>query len=317
MQGKVTSPRQAPKPTRTPPLATWRCLDDARRRKIRRVPFVVDGHLVGSVARAHLGALADWGRWLRVDASGVALIAPHRSRSVALARINAGLRDLGCIAGWRDERFAIVRAPGESALARIERASARFWGTLTFAAHANGYVADTSGRPTHLWISRRSAHKATDPGKLDNLVAGGVPHGQTPWQTLLREGHEEAGLDLATMTRAQPGSVLALRCDVAEGFMHEHLHAYDLRLPHGLVPHNVDGEVQSIRKLKVRDAIDAAAAGDMTMDAALVTLDFALRHGLIDGSSARGLRARLRPHLLREPLLPRPSQAASMPKRRD
>ena len=83
---------------------------------------------------------------------------------------------------------------GAPPLALIERAAARFWGTLTFGAHANGYVADAQGRPTHLWIARRSTHKATDPGKLDNLVGGGVPHGQTPFETLVREGFEEAGL---------------------------------------------------------------------------------------------------------------------------
>lgn len=276
----------------------WRCLDDARRRKVRRVPFLVDGHVVGSVAQRHLGALAPWDRWLQVDAKGVHLLASPRARNATLARINAALRDAGCIVAWRDETYALVTALGARPLALIERASARFWGTLTFGAHANGYVADASGRPTHLWISRRSAHKATDPGKLDNLVGGGVPHGQSPWQTLQREGHEEAGLDAATMARAQLGNVVALRCDIAEGFMHEHLHAYDLPLPKGLVPRNVDGEVQSIRKLGVGDAVDAAAAGEMTLDAALVTLDFALRHGLVDDRGARALRRRLQPLLL-------------------
>lgn len=284
----------------TLPMATsWSCLDSARRRRARRVPLFVGDHVVGSVARRHLRALATWPRWLHVDADHVALIAAPRARTHALARINATLRDEGCIAGWRDETYAIVQAPGERPLALIERASSRFWGTLTFGAHATGYVDNASGRPTHLWIARRSASKATDPGKLDNLVGGGVPHRQTPWETLQREGYEEAGLCAQTMAGAKFGNVVVLRCDVPEGFMHEHLHAFDLCLPKGLVPRNVDGEVQSIRKLSVRDAIDAAASGEMTVDAALVTLDFALRHSLLDSGRARTLRARLRNLLLR------------------
>lgn len=79
-------------------------------------------------------------------------------------------------------------------LATFERAAARFWGTLTFGAHCNGYLADAHGRPTHLWIARRSFTKPTDPGLLDNLVGGGVPHGQSPFDCVRREGWEEAGL---------------------------------------------------------------------------------------------------------------------------
>ena len=74
--------------------------------------------------------------------------------------------------------------------ATIERAAARFWGTLTLGAHCNGYVADAHGRPTHLWVARRSLSKPTDPGMLDNLIGGGVPLGQSPLEALQREAFE-------------------------------------------------------------------------------------------------------------------------------
>jgi 8-oxo-dGTP pyrophosphatase MutT (NUDIX family) len=182
---------------------------------------------------------------------------------------------------------------GEPPLALIERAAARFWGTLTFGAHCNGYVAAAAGRPAYLWIARRSAHKPTDPGRLDNLVGGGVPHGQTPAEALLREGFEEAGLDAATMRRARPGSVIALACDIVEGFMYEHLHTFDLELPPDRVPVNQDGEVAELHRLPVAEAIERAAQGEMTVDAALVTLDFALRYGLLEADGAAALGARM------------------------
>jgi len=257
----------------------WPALAAARRREVPRVPFTIDGMAVGSVAAAHLDALRAWPQWLAVDASGVQLIATRRDS--ALAVVNAALRAQGLILAWRDETYAILTQLGEPPLALIERATARFWGTLTFGAHANGYVADAQGRPTHLWIARRSDHKATDPGKLDNLVGGGVPFGQTPHETLLREGFEEAGLPAELMRQAVPGRVIELACDIAEGFMHEQLHTFDLCLPADLTPVNQDGEVAELRCLPVDEAIESAASDAMTVDAALVTLDFALRHGLL------------------------------------
>jgi 8-oxo-dGTP pyrophosphatase MutT (NUDIX family) len=277
----------------------WSALRAAHRCDVPRLPLHIDGRVVGSVAQDHLHALTAWPQWLRIDACGVDLLAPRPLRDAALAQIHAALRERQLIVAWRDETYAIVTEHGAPPLALIERAAARFWGTLTFGAHCNGYLADADGRPTHLWIARRAAHKATDPGKLDNLVGGGVPHGQTPFEALLREGFEEAGLDEATMRGAQPAGVIALACDIAEGFMNEHLHAFDLRLPAQSRPVNQDGEVAELRCLPVAEVIECAAAGEMTVDAALVTLDFALRHRLlVDPMHAALLSGRLAPLLV-------------------
>ena len=263
----------------TAAVARWDALAAARRCAVPRLPFAVGGAVVGSVAAAHLEALRAWPQWFTLDPRGLDLIAADRSS--ALATVNATLRAQGLIAAWRDETYAIVTQLGEPPLVLIERAAARFWGTLTFGANANGYVADTAGRPTHLWIARRALGKATDPGKFDNLVGGGVPFGQTPFETLVREGYEEAGLPAEQMRRAVPGRVIELACDIAEGFMHEQLHSFDLCLPAEVTPVNQDGEVAELRCLPVDAAIDLAAGGAMTMDASLVTLDFALRHRLL------------------------------------
>lgn len=275
----------------------WACLAAARHAPTPRVPFHLGGRRVGSVAAAHLPALQRWPRWLDAGPQAVHLRADDAS--TALAEINARLRADGLVRAWRDETYPVLERAGEAPLALIERASSRFWGTLTFGAHCNGYVTDavdTSGRPTRLWIARRALTKATDPGKLDNLVGGGVPHGQTPFETLLREGFEEAGLDEATMRRATPGRVIELRCDIAEGFMHEQLHTFDLALPGGLTPRNQDGEVGELHCWPVAEAIRRAAAGEMTVDAALVTLDFALRHRLLaDAALERDLAPLLAP----------------------
>ena len=246
-----------------------------------RVPFKVNGTTVGSVARAHLPALGAWPTLLRVDAESVAMHGDAAALQAALERINRALRGQGLIRGWRDEVFPLFDPASLQRLAPMERASARFWGTLTLGAHANGFVADAEGRPTHLWIAQRSPTKATDPGKLDNLIGGGVPEGQTPLQALVREGWEEAGLVPDVLRSVEAGSVLRLQRDIPEGLQHEWLHGYDLQLPAGLKPDNQDGEVAGFECLPLAEAFELAAGDTMTVDAALVTLDFALRRELL------------------------------------
>jgi 8-oxo-dGTP pyrophosphatase MutT (NUDIX family) len=275
----------------------------ARLQPVPRVPLLVEGVRVGSVAAAHLPRLAAWSQWIAVAEAApaprpqVQLVAPRAARDEALASMNAALRDEGLIRAWRDEPFSLFNPQDGRVLATFERASARFWGTLTLGAHANGFVADAAGRPTHLWIARRAWNKATDPGCLDNLIGGGVPHGQTPLETVVREGWEEAGLQPAQMQRLTAGRVIELDRDVPEGRQFERLHVYDLELEPGVVPANQDGEVAEILRVPVAEAAELALSGQMTVDAALVTLDFLLRRVLLPAAQQRALAARLEPLL--------------------
>ena len=273
--------------------ADWPAIEQARRRRRPRVPlhFAPQTEPVGSVAGEHLGALRRWPDLFQVDTDAVRLRAVD-GLDARLAEVHATLRAEGLVRAWRDEAFTLRHPRTHAPLAVIERAAARFWGALTLGAHANGYVADARGRPQWLWVAQRSPHKATDPGLHDNLVGGGVPHGQTPWQALVREGWEEAGLDAATMAAARRGRVIAVDRDIAEGLQVEQVHVWDLPLPPTLTPRNQDGEVAAVLRLPVADAIALAAGGTMTVDAALVTLDFALRHGLLDGATHDRLAAR-------------------------
>ena len=273
--------------------APWPCLAQARRvRWDRRVPvsLVAPGEapaLIGSVDRAHLTALLADGMPLSAAPDGVGrwLTLPRATRNAALADLHLRLRDQGLIRAWRDEPYPLLDEQG-TLQAVIERAASRFWGSITFGAHCNGYVTDAQGRPTHLWVARRADSKPTDPGMLDNMIGGGVPHGQTPREALLREAWEEAGLMPDQMAPLQRGRVLELCCDIPEGLQHEWLHVYDLPLPPDVQPLNQDGEVAWHRLMPVAQALDHARRGDMTVDASLATLDFALRHGLLDDAEA-------------------------------
>jgi 8-oxo-dGTP pyrophosphatase MutT (NUDIX family) len=280
------------------PPSPWRGLSSAQAHDTtRRLPFTIAGVRVGSVLREHVELIGDLlaprEGWRLSAQAGVALDLPREARDEALAALNQTLHAAGHIRGWRHEPYAVFDRPGAEPLAIIERAASRFWGTTTLGAHATGYVADEHGHPTHLWIARRSLSKAVDPGQLDNLVGGGVPWPQSPYETLVREGWEEAGLPPARMRQAVAGRVMHLCRDIAEGLQVEWLHSHELRLPAGEVPVNQDGEVAEFMCLPVAEALERAASAEMTTDAALVTLDFALRHALIEPDEAAALTRRL------------------------
>jgi 8-oxo-dGTP pyrophosphatase MutT (NUDIX family) len=259
-----------------------------------RCPFLVDGRPVGSVALAHLGALRAWPRAFDIGMASVTLTVPAAERSALLAEVHAALRAGGQLRGWRDETFPLIDPATGAVLAHIERAAARFWGALTLGAHATGYVAGAGGRPAQVWIAQRALDKSTDPGLFDNLIGGGVPAGQTPAEALVREAFEEAGLLPDELRAVRPAGVLRLQRDVAEGFQHEWLHCFDLELPAGREPRNQDGEVAGFTLMPVAEALHLASGSAMTVDAALVTIDFMLRHGLMDAPAVARALDRLR-----------------------
>jgi 8-oxo-dGTP pyrophosphatase MutT (NUDIX family) len=267
---------------------SWHALTEARRQVRPRRPFVVDNERVGSVDEAHLSALQPWVRWVEVRAEAVVLTAGAPERDAIFTEMNHRLRAQGLIRAWRDEPFPLLSPTTGRVLAVFERASARFWGTLTLGAHCNGWMAGPDGQPQQMWIARRSATKATDPGLLDNLIGGGVPFGQTPHETLVREGFEEAGLTPQQMARATPGRVIELDRDIPEGRQFERLHVFDLALEPGEVPANQDGEVAELQLWPLERVAREAAGPGMTVDAALVTLDFLLRHSVLDAARDPG-----------------------------
>jgi 8-oxo-dGTP pyrophosphatase MutT (NUDIX family) len=165
----------------------------------------------------------------------------------------------------------------------IERAAARYFGIVTHAAHVNGLVAHHG--ELGMWLARRSATKAIDPGQLDTLVGGGVRAGTTVAETVRREAWEEAGITSSVAARAQPVGVLRICRAQPDGLQREIIHAHDLRLPGDYTPSGHDGEVVAHRLVTATEAATVITneSGDdlVTADASLVILDCLFRHGLI------------------------------------
>jgi 8-oxo-dGTP pyrophosphatase MutT (NUDIX family) len=185
------------------------------------------------------------------------------TRSEALQRVLLTLRDAGHLPGWRNETFSFFSADSDRPLLQAERAGFYFLGMRSDAVHVNGVTAD--GR---MWIARRSASKAVDPGLLDNLCAGGLGAGETQMQAVVRELYEEAGIHLQSVHELRyAGNVNVGR--VREGGWHEErLQVYNLLVAAGEQPANQDGEVQDFQLLEAAEIARRIAGGQFTPDAA-------------------------------------------------
>ena len=264
------------------------------------LPMALGGHPIGWVRRDHAGRLRAWPDVFKDSGKEIQILpAGEPALSAAFARVSQALADEGVVRGWRGETYAIRAETGGNAVFHIERAAVRFFGLTSSAAHLNGFFLQDEKQI--IWIARRAATKATDPGMLDNLVAGGVTTGEDTWQTLLRECGEEAGIPGALAQKARPAGALRLCRDVPEGLNSEVLHAYDLPLPPDFRPRNVDGEVSEFQALAAGALIERIARGELSVAAGLVAVDFALRHGLLQDADGE-IRAAIEP--CRVPTLP-------------
>jgi ADP-ribose pyrophosphatase YjhB (NUDIX family) len=118
-----------------------------------------------------------------------------------------------------------------------------------------------------LWCGRRSDHKPTDPGLLDNLAAGGLTAGEMPLDTAVRELAEESGLHLSDPNRLQGAGVIRTQRLEPQGWHDEQLLVYTLHLSEQETPINADGEVQEFLRLSPDEVVSRMQSGQFTVDA--------------------------------------------------
>lgn len=229
---------------------------------------------MGWVHPLRLGLLRECWPALRQDDAGLHWDAADQdmpTRSAEIAMVALRLRERGAITGWRDECFDAEAPVSEpcaqrgQVLFQLERAAFRFFGLMSRAVHVNGFA--PGGR---LLCGRRAPGKATDPGRLDNLAAGGLSAGEALLDCARRECAEEAGVPQALSQGLQPRGALRSTRLEAQGLHDEVLHVYALRLPAGFVPCGVDGEVSEFLLLDLESLAQRLAAGEFSIDAAAV-----------------------------------------------
>jgi isopentenyldiphosphate isomerase len=270
------------------------CISAARRFDARaHQPFWINAQQVGWIRASDVPLLTRWPDVFDIDGAGVTLSARFNTvdlRSAALGAVIGALAADDRIPGWRDETYAIRNAFDAPPLAYIERAASRFFGTMTYAVHLNGVV-EYDDRAPQLWIARRSDTKATDPGMLDNVVAGGIGWGFGIEATIIKECWEEAGIPEEIAARAVAGRTAHVLQSIPEGTQAEQIFIYDLALPVDFAPRNQDGEVGEHRLARIDEVARWIEEGATTVDASLATLDCLLRRRWIDEEACAGIEA--------------------------
>jgi 8-oxo-dGTP pyrophosphatase MutT (NUDIX family) len=192
----------------------------------------------------------------------------------------------------RAENFDVRTDAGGPSLAVLDRGALPSFGVIGVGVHLNGLVRRADG--LHVWVAKRAANKKLDPGKLDHLVAGGVPAGYSPFETLLKEAEEEAGLPEAMAAQARQVAVFKYNMERPEGLRRDVLYAYDIELPDDFLPHPMDGEVESFALWPLAQVAEVLASSDQfKFNVALVLIDLLLREGFYIGGQAETLRAAL------------------------
>lgn len=133
-----------------------------------------------------------------------------------------------------------------------------------------------------MWIATRSRSRAYCPGALDTFAGGGHDITRTAFETAVQETHEEAGLAITfARTHLVPRGVVSLddRDQPSINF------CYDMPLRLDQTPRPVDGEVERFELTEAHQLLDALHAGRFMPDAALVVIDFAIRHGIINAEN--------------------------------
>lgn len=251
-----------------------------------RIPFLVGDQAVGWVSARIASALEGLPSITRGD-DRITLTDP-----AALPDIARTLSDRG-LYRWRGEAFDVRARIGGPALTRIDRGAIPSFGIEAIGVHMNGLVRRPDG--LHLWVARRARDKLLDPGKLDHIVAGGVPAGLGPVETLIKEAGEEAAIPPALAARAVQVGVIGYAMERPEGLRRDWLYCYDLVLPEDFTPEATDGEVEAFELWPIARALAAVRDTDeFKFNVNLVLIDLFIRQGLIAGPEAERLRAGLR-----------------------
>jgi 8-oxo-dGTP pyrophosphatase MutT (NUDIX family) len=248
----------------------------------RAIPLWAGAHRVGWLRRSNAEVLGRHGGVFRVGKNRARLVAEGDTDTVSRAvdTVVDALVAERRVPKWRNETFDVAPRWGERPIFRLDRGAVPFFGVRAYGIHLNGYRRD--GDRYSLWIGRRASNKQVAPGRLDNIVAGGIGNGYGAAATLAKEAEEEAAIDAGLIARAVPSGALTYRMETKTGIRDDVMFVYDLEVPADFVPQNHDGEIASFELMPLDEILERIrTTGDFKFNVNLVILDFAVRHGVL------------------------------------
>ncbi|MEE8659384.1 NUDIX hydrolase [Acetobacteraceae bacterium EV16G] len=260
-----------------------------------RQPLFYHGHMIGWVA-AEIAMHIPQEAGHATLQKGVHIAGHHRLTEIG--EILSQKQLFRCF----NELFDVFTLDGH-VLGQIDRGALPLLGMAARGVHMNGIV--MRDNQCLLWVGHRAADKRLDPGKLDHLAAGGVPAGLSPFDTMIKEAAEEAGIPASLSHQAQQVGLLNYVQNRPEGLRRDTLYCYDLFLPEDFTPRPVDGEVTRFELMKLKTVLDLVRDTDkFKFNVNLVLIDFFIRHGLFTPHEAREIGAVLYQDIKLEPVTP-------------
>jgi len=248
----------------------------------RVMPLWAGGHRIGWLRRDNAEVLARHRDIFAVAPDSARLLATGDADTVSRAvdSVVDALVAERLVPKWRNETFDVAPRWGERPIFRLDRGAVPFFGVRAYGVHLNGYCRD--GDRYALWIGRRASNKQVAPGKLDNIVAGGIGNGYGAAATLAKEAEEEAAIDAALIARAVPSGALTYCMETKTGIRDDVMFIYDLEIPPDFMPQNHDGEIAGFELMPLTDILERIrTTADFKFNVNLVILDFAVRHGVL------------------------------------
>ncbi len=253
------------------------------RRDMRRfVPFSAGGTQYGWLTHERAAAVLAFPRVFQIESTGVALnsaLTTPAARSKAIADIAPALAATGLFPKTRGELYAVRNHWSDKPAFNIDRALNPGFGLRAYGVHANGIVEKRSG--PHLWIGTRAKSLLVEPGKLDNMVAGGQPAGLGLMENLIKECGEEAHITPKLARSARPTGVLSYSFESPQGLRCDTLFCYDLVVPPAFKP-RASEEISRFELMPLPKVLKLVAGTHrFKFNVTLVIIDFAIRHGFI------------------------------------
>ena len=251
-------------------------------------PLIIGNAVLGWVKHAFAQELKYWPYVFTVTSEQVILgIGGSESapgiivrRTEALDIVNQHLVASGIINQTHGERYPVKAEFDHTEALVIDRASAPYYGIRAWGQHLNGYVKKNG--QLLMWIARRSKSKSTFSGKLDNMVAGGLPIDITLKKNIAKECQEEASLPLDLLSPLKAVGAINYCVEIGKGLKPDVMFCYDLELPESFIPRCQDGEVEEFYLLPVEEVAQIVReTNDFKLNCNLVIIDFLVRHGCI------------------------------------
>lgn len=258
-------------------------VESLNRRDMRRfIPLAAGGVHYGWMTEERAGAVLAFASVFQQAGDGIILhpaLKTPLARAKAIAELAPALAAAGLFPKPRGEIYAVRNLWRDRPGFTIDRALVPGFGLRAYGVHVNGVVEKKNG--THLWIGTRAKDLMVEPGKRDNMVAGGQPAKLGLMENLVKECGEEAHIKPTLARRAKPASVLSYSFESPTGLRCDTLFCYDLAMPAAVKPRPSEEIARYDLKPLATVLKEVRTASAYKLNVNMVIIDFAMRRGVI------------------------------------